>query len=124
MTGTRDNGEIITMFYILTFEIVVAEINGATEEGTLYIIKDTGTSLTGLIKVFEEIEMIEEDGAHGMRWIVIDKIQMMGIIMTKDAGGQGSIDHKKSISHNTGTANHKLILLVGGFMKPTFFYLC
>lgn len=121
MTGTRDNGEIITMFYILTFEIVVAEINGATEEGTLYIIKDTGTSLTGLIKVFEKIEMIEEDGAHGMRRIVIDKIQMMGIIMTKDAGGQGSIDHKKSISQNTGTANHKLILLVGGFMKPTFF---
>lgn len=121
MTGTRDNGEIITMFCILTFEIVIAEIDGTTEEGPLHIIEDTGTSLASLIKAFEEIEMIEEDGAHGMRRIVIDKIQMMGIIMTKDAGRQRSIDHKKSISQNTGTANHKLILLVGGFMKPTFF---
>ena len=82
---------------ILTIEPVVAQINGITEKGALNVVQDTGAGHALGIPGFDEIIVVEEDGADRMRDIEVDKIEMMRMVVFEDIGMKRSVDHDKEI---------------------------
>ena len=85
MTMPGDDMKIIAAV-ILTIEPVVAQINGIAEKGALDVVQNTGSCHALGIPGFDEIVVVEEDGADRMRDIEVDKIEMMRVMVFEDIG--------------------------------------